>query len=226
MKYPGPPPRGYAARVDWGEATRTPGRRAPARRVKPHRSFDPRRVANLESAAWAAYYRREWLKFLRHAISLTRHTFGLPWPQTLYAAWLARRAIQLWSPYPNNDPDGARQTMERFYGLLARHHQESLDPVEAARLEVEWWRIHREHQYGGSPDDGRALVDALARLYAFVYGVPESQVRVAAEQRALAMGYSDRWVTEGRELTSPLLDQERAALVRSYAGLLAAIHRP
>ena len=40
------------------------------------------------------------------------------------------------------------------------------------------------------------------------------------------MAYSDQWVSEGRVLTSPLLDAERAALVRSYAGLLAAIHRP
>jgi hypothetical protein len=39
------------------------------------------------------------------------------------------------------------------------------------------------------------------------------------------MRYSDQWVGEGRELTSPLIDEERAALVRSYAGLLAGVHR-
>jgi hypothetical protein len=55
--------------------------------------------------------------------------------------------------------------------------------------------------------------------------VPEDDVRVAAEQRALAMDHSDRWVNEGRDLQSPLVAQERAALIRSYAGLLAAIHR-
>jgi hypothetical protein len=48
---------------------------------------------------------------------------------------------------------------------------------------------------------------------------------VAAEQRALAMRYSDQWVREGRALDSPLVKLERAALVRSYAGLLAAVHR-
>jgi hypothetical protein len=58
------------------------------------------------------------------------------------------------------------------------------------------------------------------------YGVDESSVRVAAEQRALAMRHSDRWVQEGRDLGSPLITEERAALVRSYAGLLAAVHRP
>ncbi len=48
---------------------------------------------------------------------------------------------------------------------------------------------------------------------------------VAAEQRALAMRHSDRWVREGCDLSSPLIEEERAALVRSYAGLLAAVHR-
>ena len=51
------------------------------------------------------------------------------------------------------------------------------------------------------------------------------EARVAAEQRALAMRYSDRWVSEGCKLDSPLIPEERAALVRSYAGLLAAVHR-
>jgi hypothetical protein len=50
-------------------------------------------------------------------------------------------------------------------------------------------------------------------------------VQIAAEQRALAMRYSDQWVEDGCHLDSPLIEQERAALVRSYAGLLAAVHR-
>jgi hypothetical protein len=39
------------------------------------------------------------------------------------------------------------------------------------------------------------------------------------------MDDSDRWVREGCDPASPLVAQERAALVRSYAGLLAAVHR-
>jgi hypothetical protein len=182
-------------------------------------------VGGLETAAWVAYYRREWLPFLRSAVSLTRHTFGLPWPSTLWGAWLVMRANQLWAPYPNNDREGARQTMERFYRLVAQHHGESFDPRRASELEVEWWGVHREHQREDPGGSEAPLVAALAALYAYVYGVPEAAVMVAAEQRALAMRYSDQWVEEGRDPTSPLIAQERAALVRSYAGLLAAVHR-
>jgi hypothetical protein len=115
--------------------------------------------------------------------------------------------------------------MARFYGLVARHHGETFDPAKAAQLEVEWWRVHREHQQPGSVSDERSLVDALAALYAYVYGVTEGEAGVAAQQRAVAMRHSDQWVRDGCDIASPLIDEERAALVRSYAGLLAAVHR-
>jgi hypothetical protein len=190
-----------------------------------HRSFDPHRVGGLECRAWVAYYRREWLKFLRAAVALTRHTFGLSWPATMRGAWLVLRANQLWAP-AQNDPARAGRAMERFYALVKAQHGESYDPAVAAALEVDWWRIHREHQQHGSELDERALIDALAALYAYVYSVPADGVRLAAEQRALAMRYSDQWVAEGTDLASPLIAEERAALVRSYAALLAAVHLP
>src|ERR1700758_2989098 len=98
-----------------------------ARPIKAYRAFDPRRVGSLETDAWVTYYRREWLQFLRAAVGLTRHTFGLPWHETIYGAWLVLRANQLWAPFPDNDPDGARRAMGRFYTLVGQRHQEAFD---------------------------------------------------------------------------------------------------
>jgi len=189
------------------------------------RSFDPRRVGQLECETWVRYYRREWLPFLRAAISVVRHAFGLPWPRTLYGAWLVLRANQLWAPYPDNDPEGARRCMRRFYALVAARHHERFDLDEAARLEVEWWRVRRlrQREDGGTTLD--ELVEALAALTTHVYGVTREQAWPAAAQRAHAMELSDRWVAEGCNPTSPLVGEERAALVRSYAALLAVVHR-
>jgi hypothetical protein len=39
------------------------------------------------------------------------------------------------------------------------------------------------------------------------------------------MDVSDRWVEAGADPADPLLAEERALLVRSYASLLAAVHR-
>ncbi len=199
--------------------------RASARRGKAHRGFEPRRIGRLETEAWVAYYRREWIALLVSSVGLTRQMFGLPWPATLRGAWLVLRSNQQWAPYPDNDPEGARATMERFYRIVADHHHEPFDPARAAVLEVEWWRVHREHQHGDAVSE-QPLIDALTALYGYVYGAGEADVRPAAEQRALAMRFSDQWVADGRDLASPLIDQVRAALVRSYAALLAAVHRP
>ncbi|HZE06112.1 MAG TPA: hypothetical protein VE127_12860 [Solirubrobacteraceae bacterium] len=182
---------------------------------RPHRSFDPRRVGELECETWVTYYRHEWLRFLRAALDLTRHTFGLPWRASVYGAWLVLRANMQWAPR-DNDPVGAKLTMQRFYALVKHHHHEDYDPVVAAELEVEWWRVHRA---GDEP----ALVAALTELYAYLYGAEARDVRRAAEQRALAMRYSDRWVREGRARDSPLVGEIRGALVRSYAALLPVV---
>jgi hypothetical protein len=189
------------------------------------RSFDPRLLGRLESAAWVAYYRRDWPRFLWAAVGLTRHAFALSWPDAVRGAWLVLRANQAWAPYPGNDPDRARSCMFGFYRLVATRHGESFDVAEAARLEVEWWRIHRELQRGGGPERAIPLVDALAALYSHVYGVPADAVRATAVERAVAMHESDVWVAAGRPAGSPLIAAERAALVRSYAALLAAVHR-
>jgi hypothetical protein len=186
-------------------------------------SFDPVKVGNLETTLWVTYYRRQWARFLVTSLLVVRDTFGMDWLRTVHGAWLVLRANQLWAPSPG-DPDGARRCMARFYALLLLTHGAPADPARAARLEVDWWATHREHQYVKGSDDG-PLVTALARLYAYVYETAEEAVRPAAQYRARAMDISDRWVAEGRDPGSPLIASERAELVRCYAALLAAVHR-
>jgi len=188
------------------------------------RAFDPVDLAQMESAAWIAYYRREWGRVLVASVGLVRCGFRMPWPQTLWGAWLVLRANQLWAPYPRNDPDGARRCMRRFYALLRLAHGGPADPARAAVLEVAWWAAHRAQQHQPGSGGAPAVVTALARLYAYLYGVDEGIVRPAAEHRAAAMTLSDEWVAQGCPPGSALLAAERAALVRSYAALLAAVH--
>ncbi len=197
-----------------------PGDRDPG----PLRSFDPVQVGRLECAAWIAYYRRQWPRLLVLSVRLVRGAFRMDWTRAVYGAWLVLRANQLWAP-STNDPDGARRCMRRFYALLKLAHGQPADPARAASLEVDWWAAHRAHQNHSTPDGASPLITALARLYAYLYGLDEEAVRPAAEQRAIAMVASDEWVAGGCQDDSPLLVAERAALVRSYAALLVAVHR-
>jgi hypothetical protein len=199
--------------------------RARRKRASPMRAFDPRAVGALECRAWETYYRRRWGAFLLASIGLVRKAFGMSWPRTLVGAWLVLRANQKWAPFPDNAPDAARSQMTRFYRLLAASERETFDPVRAASLEVEWWRAHREAQYDGTAESADGLVTALSDLYAYAYSADPAEVRRAAELRAEAMVVSDRWVEAGHDPDDPVLAEERALLVRSYAALLAAVHR-
>jgi hypothetical protein len=189
------------------------------------RSFDPRRVGARECRAWETYYRRKWPAFLVASIGMVRSAFGMSWPRTVVGAWLVLRANQKWAPFPDNDPDAARTLMRRFYQLLRASGHAGFDPTRAAELEVEWWRAHREAQHDGGSGSSRELVPALRDLYAYVYSVEPDSVHGAAALRAQAMDVSDRWVEAGCDPDDPLLACERARLVRSYASLLAAVHR-
>jgi hypothetical protein len=186
------------------------------------RSFDPVRLGHQETEAWAAYYRHEWLTFLRAAVGMVRTGFGTGPVGTLVGAFHVLRANQLWAPYPDNDPDGARASMRRFYTLVGRHHQLSIDPQQASRLEVEWWRLHRAHQH--DPDvSAESLVRSLVDLYSYVYDVPPDAVREAAQHRVDAMDLSDAWVSAGCDPDDPLLAAERRELVASHSALRQAV---
>lgn len=186
------------------------------------RSFDPVRLGQQETTAWAAYYRHDWGTFLRAAVGMVRTGFGTDPVRTLVGAFLVLRANQQWAPYPDNDPDGARASMRRFYAMIARDQGLDLDAVRASELEVEWWRLHREHQH--DPElSAEALVQSLVDLYSFVYDVPPATVRDAAQYRVDAMDLSDAWVENGCDLDDPLLTRERRALVASHSALRRAV---
>ena len=187
------------------------------------RSFDPIRLGSYEAAAWVAYYQRRWWRFLRCAVGLVREGFSLSWPGTLRGAWLVLRANQAWAPYPSNDADRARRLMRQFYSLVARTHGTSFDLDEAARLEVEWWRVHRYLQREAPDGSTRPLTEAVAALYAHVYDLPVDAVTPAAAHRAAAMRISDAWVEAGRDPDSPSLAAEREELVKGYTLLRAAV---
>ncbi|HXP53720.1 MAG TPA: hypothetical protein VN847_02135 [Streptosporangiaceae bacterium] len=194
------------------------------------RTFDPLRLADLEYQAWVGYYQRRWPRVLLASVGLVRTGFGLGWYRTLWGAWLVLRANQWWAPYPDNDAQRAQACMRRFYTLVRVAYGQPADPARAAELEVGWWRVHRAGQHGDGPrgtgdtEPAGELVQALTRLYCYLYGEPEEALRPAAVHRARAMDLSDQWVRQGRQPDSGLLPLEHAALVRSYAALLAAVH--
>ncbi|MDQ1674686.1 MAG: hypothetical protein QOC98_3248, partial [Frankiaceae bacterium] len=155
-------------------------------------TFDPVVLGRSECDAWVAYYRREWVPFLRCAVALVRSGYGMGRWRSLGGAWYVLRANQAWAPFPDNDPAAAVEFMRRFYALVARSGHPHLDPGHAAELEVTWWRVHREHQHDLGVT-ARELVDRLNAVYAYVYDAAPGLTEKAARLRVEAMDLSDEW---------------------------------
>ena len=187
----------------------------------PIRNFDPRKVAHYEMENYVAYYQKDWLKLFRVSIAMVKEAFVLSWPQAVYGAYLVARAEIAAAPFPDNDIPLAEAYMRRFYQFIKGIHKEDFDPARAAKLDVNWWVIHRR-LFG--QENNQELVEALENLYAEAYGAESTRFHEAAYQRALGMLYSDRWVNAGKPVGSSLLVQEEEALYHGYQALKEALN--
>lgn len=187
----------------------------------PIHQFDPRKVAHYEKENYVAYYQKDWLKLFRVSIAMVREAFALSWLQAAYGAYLVARAEMAAAPFPNNDIPRAEAYMRRFYQFIKKVHKEEFDPAQAAKLDVNWWVIHRR-LFGKA--ENQELVDALKCLYEEVYGAALEKFKEAAYQRAMGMLYSDLWVNQGKSADSLLLVKEEEALYEGYKALKEAIN--
>ncbi len=190
------------------------------RPISPMRNFEPSTVARFEKDCWVAYYQRRWFSLLRLLIGLIRSTYGLSLLQAIRAAIPAARAQLVFAPQDNNVPQ-AIEFMRQFFARIKAIQHEAYDPLEAARAEVSWWVVHRQF-FGHS--ERPEVTEAVACAFATVYDLHPSQVWAAAHHRAQAMVYSDAWVQSARDLNSPLLAKEEAALIKSYTALKQAVN--
>jgi hypothetical protein len=187
----------------------------------PIRNLDPRKLAHYEKENYVAYYQKDWLKLLRASVGMVKETFGLSWLQAIYGAYLVARAEIAFAPYPNNDIPRTEAYVKRFYRFIKKVHGEDFDVERAAKLEVNWWSIHRR-LFGNAQN--QELVVALQCLYEEIYGARMEKFKEAAYQRAMGMLYSDQWVNLGKAADSPLLAQEEEALYLGYKALKEAIN--
>jgi hypothetical protein len=184
------------------------------------RTFDPARVARLETENWEAYYQKRWGRLLQVSVSMVGEAFGLGFFRALQGAYLVGRAEIAAAPFPDNDVPKAEAYMRRFYAMVKRIHHETFDVDQAARLEVNWWVVHRQNFL---KEDSRPLVEALIDLYSATFHLPRERVYEAAFRRAEAMRYSDQWVNGSKASGDPLLARVEAELLLSYTALRDAV---
>jgi hypothetical protein len=158
------------------------------------RDFDPDEVARLETEMWRSYYSRQRLRLFNEMSELLRTQYRLPlWRSQAVAYQAARAAFVFKDGHTRADYERALPNLVSFYKSIREVSDTDFDPERAARLELEWWIVHRERARH-APDD---LPRALAALASEIYRVPADRLMEHARLRAEAMEIRDRQAEQG-----------------------------
>lgn len=159
-----------------------------APRASRMRGFDPNEVARLETAMWRSYYDKRQLRLYNQMTELLRSQYNLPFIRSNTVAYQAARAAFVFKGGHNRQEyERALSYLISFYTSIRKVSDIPFDIDRAARLELEWWIIHRERDRRQSGD----LARALAGLQSELYQLPVERFAEHARLRADAMTIRD-----------------------------------
>ena len=148
------------------------------------REFDSHAVARMETAMWRSYYGHHTVRLFRELAELLRTQYHLPfWRSQVGAYRAAKAAVVFQRGHNRGEYERALPDLEAFYRLIRAASDTPFDAGKAARLELEWWIVHRER----AARDPADLERALGTLQAEIYGEPAAHFADHARARAEAM---------------------------------------
>jgi hypothetical protein len=185
------------------------------------RKFDGHEVGRLETGMWRSYYGHEPLKLFAELVQLLREQYHEPFWRACAGAWhAARAAVVFQAGHGRDEYERAMPDLRRFYAIIHRGSDVSFDVEKSARLELEWWIVHRERDRHAPGD----LEKALADLQAEIYGCPKELLTTHAKTRADAMLIRDTRAEAGG-VTEQDWQRIGALLDASWVSLESAVAR-
>jgi hypothetical protein len=158
------------------------------------RDFQPDEVGRLETAMWKSYYAHERLALFGELATLLRQQYGLPVLRSYVVAYRAAHAAAVFQGgHSHADYEKALPNLVAFYAAIGRVSSEAFDVHRAARLELDWWIVHRERASHAREELDRDL----AVLQGELYHLPTDPLMEHARLRADAMLLRDRGAEDG-----------------------------
>jgi hypothetical protein len=152
------------------------------------REFDADEVARLETAMWRSYYEEHRVRLFNQLSELLRTQYNMPLLRSNRVAYYAANAAFVFQRGKQRaDYEKALPDLLKFYSAIRDMSDIPFDVNRAAKLELEWWIIHRERAKHAPVD----LERALAELQAEIYGVPVQRLMEHGRLRAEAMTIRD-----------------------------------
>ncbi len=183
------------------------------------KEFDPNEVARLETAMWRSYYAKEQVKLFNQLTELLRTQYGMPFATSNTVAYQAAKAAFVFKEgKKREDYEKALPNLVNFYQAIHDGADIDFDVQKAARLELEWWIIHRQRAKYQPGDLDRALAELPAELYR----VPAERLMEHARLRQEAMTIRDQ-KAEGNGVTEADWGKIEELLRGSWKSLWTAV---
>jgi hypothetical protein len=153
---------------------------------------------------------------------LLRTQYNLPLVRSNTVAYQAAKAAFVFKEGHNRaEYEKALPNLISYYQSIHKVSDIDFDIEQAAKLELEWWIVHRERKQHAPGDLDRALAD----LPAAIYHVPVDRMMEHARLRAEAMTIRDNRAEAGGVSEA---DWQRIGelLVESWRSLAKAVKKP
>ena len=184
------------------------------------REFDPEEVARIETAMWRSYYDKKQVQLFNQLSELLRTQYHMPLVRSNQVAYYAANAAFTFKEgRAQADYEKAVPDLVKFYGAIRKMSDIPFDVDRVARLELQWWIVHRE-RWKRPPDE---LPRALAELQAAIYGVPIDRVMEHGRLRAEAMTIRDTKAENGAAMTEEDWSKISELLRQSWHSLAGAV---
>jgi len=159
------------------------------------RRFDPKEIAHLDTVMWRSYYERRSSDLFLQLAELMRLQFHFPLLRSNHVAAYASKAAFIFKDgHDRADYERALPYLECYFQEIHDISDRPFNVQRAARLELEWWIVHRERAKRGYEDLASAVAEAASELY----GVPPEKLIEYGRFRADAMKIRDtRTVASG-----------------------------
>ena len=158
------------------------------------REFDPDEVARLETAMWRSYYEKRRVQLFNQLAELLRTQYRMSQLRSNQVAYYGANAAFVFKQgQQRSDYEKALPDLVKFYDAIRKMSDIPFDADRAARLELEWWIIHRQRAQHPPGD----LDKALAELQAEIYQVRVDRLMEHGRLRAEAMTIRDTKAENG-----------------------------
>lgn len=176
-----------------------------APRISHLKDFDPEEVARLETAMWRSYYDKQQVTLFNQLSEMLRTQYNMPFFRSNVVAYYAANAAFVFKRgKQRSDYEMALPNLVKFYQSIRDISDLPFDANRAAKLELEWWIIHRDRAKHPPQDLERSLAD----LQSEIYHVPSERVMEHGRLRAEAMTIRDNQA-EGGGVQRRRLGQDR-----------------